>query len=102
MPWPKGTKRVGYVKKDGTAHAKKGERVTAIRKDKPVYKQEQAPVEGRVEKTGPVLHGMTNQAVIEVCPNCAYAYADGGYCPECGWTQYRSDCNHCTNPRKGK
>jgi hypothetical protein len=31
-------------------------------------------------------HGDTTRAVIERCPNCLYAYADGGYCPECGWT----------------
>jgi len=23
---------------------------------------------------------------IEPCPNCQYPEADGGYCPECGWT----------------
>ena len=33
-----------------------------------------------------VLHGMTGSgAITEPCPNCLYAYADGGYCPDCGW-----------------
>jgi hypothetical protein len=29
------------------------------------------------------------RAIVESCPNCGYAYADGGYCPPaeggCGW-----------------
>lgn len=25
-------------------------------------------------------------AITRPCPNCAFAYADGGYCPECGWS----------------
>ena len=33
MPWPKGVKRVGYVKKDGTPHAKRGELVPRIKTD---------------------------------------------------------------------
>jgi hypothetical protein len=23
---------------------------------------------------------------IEPCPNCRFPEADGGYCPECGWS----------------
>jgi hypothetical protein len=23
---------------------------------------------------------------IEPCPNCDFPEADGGYCPDCGWT----------------
>lgn len=99
MPWPKGVKRVGYVKKDGTAHAKKGEakRITVVRKDPEPYQQTQKPVsEGYVAKDKPAIKGATGQAVIEPCPNCGYAYADGGYCPECDWTAYNPNCPHCT------
>ena len=40
-----------------------------------------------IEMTEPVLHGATGRPVIEICPNCMYAYADGGYCEECGWSK---------------
>jgi hypothetical protein len=26
---------------------------------------------------------------IEPCPNCDFPEADGGYCPECGWTEWQ-------------
>jgi len=95
MPWPKGKPRKGYVKKDGTAHAKKGERITVVRKDPKPYEQTAKPdLTGTVTK-GPVLKGVTGQAVIEPCPNCGFAYADGGFCPECGWTRYDPNCPHC-------
>ncbi len=97
MPWPKGVSRVGYVKKDGQPHGKRGQRITVVRKDPKPYEQTKKPVESRVEKTT-TLHGATSQAVIEPCPNCGFAYADGGYCPECGWTRFDPNCPHC---RKG-
>lgn len=30
---------------------------------------------------------------VESCPNCGFPEADGGYCPECGWT-HGHDCEH--------
>lgn len=39
------------------------------------------------EDSGPVLHGATSQAVTQPCPKCGYAYADGGYCGDCGWAR---------------
>lgn len=27
------------------------------------------------------------QYIIEACPNCEFPEADGGYCPDCGWTR---------------
>ena len=94
MGWPKGKPRKGYVKKDGQPHAKHGERIAVVRKDPEVYTQTKKDNDtNRIEKT---LHGASARPIIEVCPNCKYAYADGGYCPECGWTQYRPDCPHCT------
>lgn len=36
---------------------------------------------------GPTLHGMVGSgAITQPCPECGYAYADGGYCPDCGWS----------------
>lgn len=108
MPWPKGVARVGYVRKDGQPHNKKGEgraadkqpRITIVTKPDPTLKttirRDVDP--DRIEK-GPALHGASNRPVIEPCPNCGFAYADGGFCEECGWTQHRPDCAHC---RKGK
>jgi hypothetical protein len=89
MGWPKGMPRKGYIKANGEPHAAYGSRIitllsgkktakeTAPRKRKP--DADAAPVE-------PVLHGMVGSGpVTEVCPMCMYAYADGGYCQECGW-----------------
>lgn len=63
MAWPKGKKRKGYTK--------------------PIL----VPVEDLEpeEVVEPVLHGMTGTAITQPCPVCLFAYADGGYCPECGW-----------------
>jgi hypothetical protein len=33
------------------------------------------------------IHGATASAVTRPCPKCGYAYADGGYCNECGWSK---------------
>lgn len=35
----------------------------------------------------PSVHGATSHAVTQPCPSCGYAYADGGYCEDCGWTR---------------
>jgi len=29
---------------------------------------------------------------VETCPNCAFPEADGGYCPECGWSTCSKGC----------
>lgn len=36
----------------------------------------------------PYFHGFNDWSLppTEVCPVCLYAYADGGYCPDCGWS----------------
>lgn len=39
-----------------------------------------------LEKPVPAIHGATSAAVTTPCPVCLYAYADGGYCPECEWS----------------
>lgn len=38
--------------------------------------------------------------VIEKCPNCGFAYADGAYCESCGWFQPQPDCPHCQKAKK--
>ena len=93
MAWPKGKPRKGYIKPDGTPALKKGERIMAIRKDPETYKAVETDKSG-----AKVVKGATGQPVIEICPNCGYAYADGGYCPECDWTAFDPNCPHC---RKG-
>jgi hypothetical protein len=55
----------------------------------------------KVARPVPAIHGATNQAVIEPCPNCGYAYADGGACPECPWTRYDPNCPHCKKVKNG-
>jgi hypothetical protein len=71
MGWPKGVPRKGYVKKDST---------------KPRRKKAELPPP-LVVPAEPEFHGYVgNQPVTEVCPNCLYVYADGGYCSDCGWT----------------
>ena len=52
-------------------------------------------VPGVVSSSGLAINGATNRPIVEPCPKCGYAYADGGACGECGWTQYRADCPHC-------
>lgn len=105
MPWPKGKKRVGYIRLDGQPHNKKGEgraadakprkqgpRIQVVRPDDPKYtqtnrKQDRDP--DLIEKVKPAIHGGTSRPIIEPCPNCSYAYSDGGYCQECGWTTWK-------------
>ena len=64
MGWPKGKPRKGYVKPDNVIYL--------------------APIPELPAE--PVLHGMTGTAITQPCPLCLFAYADGGYCPDCGWT----------------
>lgn len=84
MGWPKGVSRKGYTNKDGTPHAVRGK--VTVKADPIVVSAEEVIVE-----TEPVseyeLHGMVGKgAITSPCPNCMYAYADGGYCPDCGWS----------------
>ena len=91
MAWPKGKPRKGYVRKDGKPHAAKGERLVAIKTKPEPYKQIATPKEDKPY----VVKGITGQPVIEPCPKCGFAYADGGYCPDCGWTRWNANCPHC-------
>lgn len=106
MAWPKGMPRKGHVNKDGTQHRKKGEgrlapRVVTDREPKVQVVRKPDPEVMTVQKVAPKVHGATNQAVIEPCPNCGYAYADGGACPECPWTRYDPNCPHCKKAKNG-
>lgn len=93
MGWPKGVKRIGYIKKDGTAPLKRGDRIKMVKPDPDTYKQVKSNDDtGKVKKE---IHGATGRAVVEPCPNCSYAYADGGACSECGWFQSVPGCPHC-------
>ena len=101
MGWPKGKPRKGYIKKDGTPHApkrKKVSRVEVSRSD--VAVDTKPPVSGQDEVATDVsrmrassayegeIHGVKGTSPITaVCPKCGYAYADGGYCSDCGWMQ---------------
>ena len=100
MGWPKGKPRKGYIKKDGTPHAerkaRKGVEVSrsSVAVDtKPVSSgsQEVASDMSRVRASSAYegdIHGVKgNSPITEVCPRCGYAYADGGYCSDCGWMQ---------------
>jgi hypothetical protein len=87
--------RKGHVNKDGTIHAKHGEKAArnvlkALRTTKETtrrIKKVSADVFDEPKPTEPVFHGVIGSgAITEPCPQCMYAYADGGYCPECGWT----------------
>lgn len=109
MAWPKGMKRVGHVNKDGTPHRKRGQAMEPrVQTDKDPRPKVQVIVKPRgeeavtkVARPVPAIHGATNQAVIEPCPNCGYAYADGGACPECPWTRYDPNCPHCKKVKNG-
>lgn len=98
MPWPKGMPRKGHTNKDGTPHKQrtsyrkpvneptlKWRRVSASVFEKPSVKE---PFKGKLsDDEAPLLHGdRAGRAVIEPCPMCGFAYADGGYCEECGWS----------------
>lgn len=98
MGWPKGKPRKGHINKDGTPHKARGSLldVQDVQKsvgtdDVPTISTE-VQVEATVSPVGSSshyegdIHGQVGSgAVTAVCPNCGYAYADGGYCPDCGW-----------------
>jgi hypothetical protein len=67
MAWPKGVPRKGYVK--------------------PTLVPKEDLLASRPPELTPELHGMTGTAITQPCPVCMYAYADGGYCPYCGWNK---------------
>jgi hypothetical protein len=91
MPWPKGVPRKGHINADGTTHKIKGKKMNVIVLD------EMVPAEAQLDVADPPtaspyditqMHGMVGSgAITQVCPKCAYAYADGGYCSECGWSK---------------
>jgi hypothetical protein len=99
MPWPKGKPRTGYVKKDGTKAKSWGSRTTSAGMSAAPTRQTTKRTIRRVDPsvldatsaatlTPPKLHGdRAGRSVIEPCPNCMFAYADGGYCEECGWSK---------------
>jgi hypothetical protein len=80
MGWPKGKPRKGYVKKNGKPHAKRGGAIH-------VSATSTVKMTGHGVEEGNLWGYKGNSAVTEACPNCHYAYADGGYCSECGWTR---------------
>jgi hypothetical protein len=112
MPWPKGVPRKGHVNKDGSTHAKWGEKVgqpkvykgrtstktakstgsKGITMRKVSADMMDAPsVKEPFGQGAPEIHGArAGRGVTEPCPKCGFAYADGGHCPMadggCGWT----------------
>lgn len=127
MPWPKGKKRKGHIKKNGspakapgrkvymspaaamrtlqaianstatgtqdagtrsTAQAKivSGKRLAKSKTVSSSVLASQKPVNSETPEVPPKVHGIGKQPVIEPCAKCGFAYADGGYCPECGQT----------------
>jgi hypothetical protein len=97
--WPKGKPRKGHINKDGTAHARKGEKLARELQSEVRVRKVTPDPEGYsgitvVKPQGEVvsksnLHGVTGRPVIEPCPNCGFAYADGGWCEECNWSKPR-------------
>lgn len=93
MGWPKGMPRKGHINKDGSVHArynerKTSERISGVKTSKSIkrFKKVDPKVMDEPEAKGPVFHGAVgSSAITEPCPQCLYAYADGGYCPDCGW-----------------
>lgn len=47
---------------------------------------EKSPTPTHEPDSPPETWGGGSTAITRPCPNCGYAYADGGYCPECGWS----------------
>ena len=74
MGWPKGKPRKGYIKPDGKGYIKPEGTESVVEADP-------------VVEFHPELWGMKgNNPITQICPNCAYCYADGLYCTECGWS----------------
>lgn len=78
MGWPKGKPRKGYIRKDGKPHAARSGKVH-VKADPAVR------AVGHGALVGGIWGAKGSGAISEPCPNCHYAYADGGYCQECGW-----------------
>ena len=99
MGWPKGKPRRGHINKDGTPHKTRGSfldvpdvRPKVGTDDVPVVSKEvQVEADVPARSSGSYegeIHGQVGSgAITSVCPNCGYAYADGGYCNDCGWTK---------------
>ncbi len=108
MPWPKGKPRKGHVNKTGEPHKRLGRKPKAVieaerlalpitinfstEKDHPNRRtamvKKVKPVEPVQKKTRKYSTKLAHpQYSIEPCPNCFFPEADGGHCPECGWTR---------------
>lgn len=96
MPWIKGTPRKGHINKDGTKHAAHGARIkqpkivkvakAVARRTFSAIRREVTPERRENIDAIKAIHGEGSRPIIEPCPNCSFAYADGGYCPSCGWS----------------
>lgn len=82
MGWPKGKSRKGYIRKDGQPHMKRGENYTGKVK---IKADPAVTAKGHGVLVGAIWGAKGSGAISSPCPNCHYAYADGGYCQECGW-----------------
>jgi hypothetical protein len=106
MPWPRGVPRKGHVNKNGKPHARLGRLTkaekqaksihlsipmmeeTLVYKPKPKRVPTVKPVEKQPAKTRKYSTKLAHpQYSIEPCPNCLFPEADGGHCPDCGWTR---------------
>jgi hypothetical protein len=65
-------------KKSSTA-PKKQPTIRKISADLPEEPSVKEPEKGKA------VHGATAASVTQPCPECGFAYADGGYCMDCGW-----------------
>jgi hypothetical protein len=89
MGWTKGVSRKGYVTKDGKPHARRGYGYSGRGVESYVQRitQREQTFDMERETEVPELHGQRDgRAVVEVCPSCSFAYANGGYCESCGYT----------------
>lgn len=91
MPWPKGKPRKGHINKDGKPHSTERKKQDRAQQADPAFAKLLSDADTAKSFTrteAPVLHGVVgNGAISAPCPVCMYAYADGGYCPDCGWSK---------------
>jgi len=112
MPWPRGVPRKGHVNKSGEPHGRVGRKPKVVltleamerslipttinfstdadhpQKRTTMKRAVAKPVEAGPKKTRKYTTKLAHpQYSVEPCPNCDFAEADGGHCPECGWTQ---------------
>ena len=94
MSWPKGKSRKNYVKgsKRFVDMAVEMPRATVgTDTESPVSEEKQGEIHlpslplSREERLERHWGHEGTKAVTEVCPNCYYVYADGGWCEKCGW-----------------